>query len=31
MRRMSADASGAFGCLFGHHGDHERESLSEAF
>ena len=31
MRRMTADPSGAFGCLCGHHGDDEKMNLSDAF
>jgi hypothetical protein len=31
MRRMTATPSGAFGCLFGHHCDDEKASLSDAF
>ncbi|MGF6904598.1 hypothetical protein P3T22_005887 [Paraburkholderia sp. GAS348] len=31
MRRMTADPSGTFGCLCGHHGDDGKASLSDAF
>jgi hypothetical protein len=31
MRRVTAAASGAFGCLCGHHGDDEKVNLSDAF
>jgi hypothetical protein len=31
MRRVTADPSGAFGCLCGHHGDDEKVNLSDAF